>query len=281
MWSAATPGLAAEGLRGSQWEPALSRVPGCESAPPLAVEPLAGGTANVSYRVRSLQGWFVVRLHRPYAPELGVDRRREARLHAAAAAAGLAPAILAADPGGSFLVTEYADARRWDSEDMEDPERLMLLARTLGRLHALPAPQTPAFDLATLAAGHVAAIVRTEPAAAGVLGPLLVRAQGILAEQTAAARPHCIVHNDLNHANLLGEAPLYLIDWEYAAVADPLSDLACLVAYYPQLMSQLPLLLAESGLAATPGQLRQAAWVYSLISDLWHRRVQLAAAAGA
>ncbi|HTY49816.1 MAG TPA: phosphotransferase [Steroidobacteraceae bacterium] len=262
---------------GPGWEQALSCVPGCGSAAPLEVQPLAGGSANATYRVRSPQGQFVVRLHEPFAAQLGVDRRREALLHAAAARAGLAPAILAADAAGHFLVTEHVDARTWERADLEDPRRLVLLARALRRLHALPAPQAPPFDLAALAAAHVEAIVRADPAAAGELEPLLSRAQGVLAELAAGGRRHCIVHNDLNHANLLGDGPLYLIDWEYAAVTDPISDLACLAAYYPQVRAHLPLLLAESALAATPGELQQAAWVYSLVSDLWYRRLQLAA----
>ena len=35
---------------------------------------------------------------------------------------------------------------------------------------------------------------------------------------------------------MIGTRPPRLIDWEYAAVGDPLIDLACLLAYYPQVL---------------------------------------------
>jgi thiamine kinase-like enzyme len=39
-----------------------------------------------------------------------------------------------------------------------------------------------------------------------------------------------------------------LIDWEYAQVADPTYDVACLLVYYPRVESHLEVLLGAAGL---------------------------------
>ncbi len=260
------------------WREALAQVPGGSSGASVEVQPLAGGTTNATFRVRTGQGTFVVRLHEPYSVELGVDRRREAVLHAAAARAGLASRILAADPQGRYLITEFLGAEPWRAADLEDETRLAALAQTLFALHGLPAPAVPVLDLRALLERHAAQIAAQDATAALDLPPHLARAREILTRQAAAARPACIVHGDLSVTNVIGSARPRLIDWEYARVGDPLADLACLAAYYPQVLRHGETLLRDcglSGLASLPA-LEELAWVYRLLSDLWGRRLELA-----
>ncbi|HEY1900379.1 MAG TPA: phosphotransferase [Steroidobacteraceae bacterium] len=260
------------------WEDALAHVPGAQSGADLRVRPLAGGTTNATFRVETREGTFVVRLHEPYTLDLGVDRRREAVLHAAAAAAGLASRILAADPQGRYLVTEFLTTSTWRAADLADESRLRQLAQTLGELHALPAPEMPPLDLARLLDHHIAQIAAQDGAVTQELLSQVTHARDILARQADAGRPACIIHGDLTHSNLMGTEPLRLIDWEYAAVGDPLADLACLLAYYPRVLPQGALLLQQCGLAGSAPleALEDLAWVYRLISDLWYRRLALA-----
>ena len=260
------------------WREALGQVPGADPAGEVDVQALAGGIHNSTFRVRTGQGAFVVRLHEPFTVELGVDRRREAVLHAAAARAGLASRVLAADPAGRYLVTEFLHGSAWRAVDMDNAARLEALAQTLAQLHALPAPEVPALDLHALLEAHVAKIAAQDAAAGRELVPELTRARDILARQADANRPACIVHGDLTHSNLIGPERPLLIDWEYAAVADPLADLACLVAYYPQVLSHGAALLRSCGLAgsASLAALAELAWVYQLLSNLWYRRLALA-----
>ncbi len=79
-------------------------------------------------------------------------------------------------------------------------------------------------------------------------------------------------------ANLIGADRPRLLDWEYAAVGDPLTDLACLVAYYPKVLAHGKALLRRSGLPAAVALpvLEDLAWVYQLLSQLWFRRLALA-----
>jgi thiamine kinase len=217
-------------------------------------------------------------LHEPYTADLGVDRRREAILHAAAAAAGLASRVLAADPQGCFLVTQFLPGTPWREADLEEESRLAALAQTLKVLHGLPAPQVPTLDAGALLDGHLAQIAATAAGEAQDLRPQVAWAHDILARQAAAGRRACIVHGDLTHTNMIGADPVRLIDWEYAAVADPLVDLACLAAYYPQVLAHGESLLAHCGLADSASllDLEELARVYRLLSNLWYRRLALA-----
>jgi aminoglycoside phosphotransferase (APT) family kinase protein len=260
------------------WQEALSQVPGAEPGADIAVQALAGGTTNATFRVQTRQGRFVVRVHEPYSLDLGVDRKREAVLHAAAATAGLASRVLAADPAGRYLVTEFLDGAPWRAADLADENRLWTLAQTLCELHALPAPECSRLELPGLLEHHLAVIGAQDGAVAQELRPQVARACEILARQADAGRPVRIVHGDLSHANIIGTGPPRLIDWEYAAVADPLMDLACLAAYYPPVLAHGTGLLRRCGL---PGSvklpvLEDLAWVYRLLSNLWYRRLELA-----
>jgi aminoglycoside phosphotransferase (APT) family kinase protein len=263
---------------GALWQEALGQVPGAEPGADIAVQALTGGTTNATFRVQTRAGQFVVRLHEPYTLDLGVDRQREAVLHAAAAAAGLASRILAADPAGRYLVTEFLEAAPWQAADLADEHRLWALAKTLCELHALPAPVVAPVELRTLLEGHLAQIGTQDAAAARELRPQVARAAEILARQADADRPACIVHGDLSHANLIGTGQPRLIDWEYAAVADPLRDLACLAAYYPPVLAHGAELLRRCGLpgSVTLPVLEDLVWVYRLLSNLWYRRLELA-----
>lgn len=260
------------------WQQALAQVPGARAAGDPSVTRLAGGTANATFRVVTGEGAFVVRLHEPYTADLGVDRHREAVLHAAAAAAGLASRVIAVDPAGRYLVSEFLSGAPWQLADLTDEVRLGELARTLGQLHGLSAPAVAALDLAALLDRHVDHIAVLDPEAGRALAPQVASARDTLARQADAGRAACIVHGDPAHTNMIGSGPLRFIDWEYAAVGDPLIDLACLLAYYPQVLPHARLLLHGCGLdgAVAVAGLEDLACVYRLAADLWYRRLELA-----
>jgi aminoglycoside phosphotransferase (APT) family kinase protein len=72
---------------------------------------------------------------------------------------------------------------------------------------------------------------------------------------------------------------VYFIDWEYAQVADPLHDLACILAYYPRALAHGALLLEAAGLdetGATPAMLAELTDVFVLVTYLWYRARRVA-----
>ena len=254
---------------------ALARVPGWNSiADPAAVTRLPGGSVNQVFRVDTRFGAFVLRLNGAAWRRPGVDRRRELALHGAAAAAGVAPPIVHADPErDGLLITEFEPGRLWSEADYTDAASLHRLGERLQVLHALAAPAVTPFDPWTSAQQYLAQIGsrgQAQPPAPAALAPLQRACQAI----QASNRNACIAHGDLAHANLLEGRRLWLLDWEYAQRSDALMDVACVLAYYPDARRYGAELAAASGAglqsAGDRRALSERVYVYRALSWLWH-----------
>jgi Ser/Thr protein kinase RdoA (MazF antagonist) len=237
---------------------------------------LPDGTVNDVYRVDTSAGSFVLRVDGAAWRRPGVDRGREALLHAAAAAAGLAPPIVCMRPECGVLVTEFLPGAMWSPQSFASANRLRQLGERLGSLHALAAPPVAPFDPLGLATTYMAAATgrarpawfATRVACEHVLGALAAAVQQV----AAAARRPAIVHGDLMHTNLLQGECLWLLDFEYAQVSDPLYDVGCVLAYYPAARAHAAALLAAAcpGERVTPGDIEAAAYVHRALAWLWH-----------
>ncbi len=254
---------------------ALALVPGLEyGAAALAVQRLTGGSVNHVWRVDTSRGRFVLRTDAAASLRPGVDRAREAILQTLAAAAAIAPPILARSPGGDVQVTPFIEARQWQQRDYRDAAQLRRLGELLARLHAIPAPaDMPAFAPAALAldyarAGLTAGSGPDRTAHATGLCAVVARAQAWL--QAAAGALH-VVHGDPTEGNVLDHRRLWLIDWEYAQAADPLYDLGAVLAYYPAARRNLRELLAAAGMpaAGADGRLAAAVRIHLALWWLW------------
>ena len=253
----------------------LRCVPGCEDGEaPFSQELIGGGRVNRSYLVRTKRGRYVVRLNDNSGVDPGLDRERELALHGAAAAAGIAPAIVHAAPDRSCLVTEFIDGRLWTPHYFSRMRDLRSLGQRLRALHAVTPPMLPHFDPLATARQYADTVIAAEPAEAGRLESLLEKGAESLENSGHGRRGATIVHGDLHHGNVLTADRVYFIDWEYAQVGDPLLDLACVLAYYPRSAPHGALLLEASGLAdtgATPAMLDELANVFTLVNYLWYR----------
>jgi thiamine kinase len=247
----------------------LARVPGYRRGD-TAVEmaPLSGGRVNCSYSVFTPAGRFVLRLSQGPDAWLTSDRSVERKLHGIAAAAGIAPRIVAG--ADRWQVTEYVAGRLWMEPDFANPERLLRLGDTLRRLHQLPAPECGRFDMLETLSGYAARVGIAEE---GHSADYLNRAAAAWRISAAAERPPAIVHHDLHGSNLIESVHgLVLIDWECAAVSDPLLDVACVLSYHESARPYAALLLEHAGLEkVTSRQLAAAVWLFDLHTYLWYR----------
>lgn len=232
------------------------------------VRRLPGGRGvNLCLHVDLPRGSCVLRLRHAGDATPGADFRRELACHAAAAAAGLAPRILAADAAEGWMLMPLLAEAPWQVEDLDDPLRVRALAARLGALHALAPPSLPPLDLRGLVEGQARAL-----AAAGVAPPAALS----LARQLAAELSReptvqpVICHGDPDVGNLLGAAPM-LVDFEYAQLAEPLWDLGLLLAYYPRLRGAAGPLLHAAGLdpEASGERLRGFAQLAAAVNALW------------
>lgn len=258
----------------------LIQVPGCEEGePPYSQELIGGGRVNRSFLVRTRRGRFVVRLNDNTNSDPGLDRERELALHAAAAEAGLAPPVVYATPDRTALITEYVDGRLWTPHYFSRMRDLRSLGQRLRVLHAVTPPSIAQYDPLATARGYADTIIRSDAGEAGRIHMLLANGIESLAKSGWGDRPPAIVHGDLHHGNVLTADRVYFIDWEYAQVADPLHDLACILAYYPRAASHGALLLEAAGLDATgvtPAMLNELTSVFTLVNYLWFRARRVA-----
>jgi len=188
--------------------------------------PVTGGITNTNFVVDDGHARFFVRIGDDI-PLHGVMRFNELSAARAAAAVGLSPEVIYAEPG--VLVTPFIDGRTWTSADVANPANLELVTVLIRRCH---------FDMLKHMRGPVlmfwvfhvvrdyAAILREGNSRhLDRLPELLNHAVKL----EAAVGPIDVVlgHNDMLAANFIEEKKrLWLIDWDYAGFNSPLFDLA-------------------------------------------------------
>ena len=262
----------------------LTRVPGlAHGEAPLAIALLPGGSTNRNAFVRTRLGAFVVRTNLAHGARHELDRRREALLQSAAAAAGFAPEVVWADPAGAVLISVYVPGRVWSPADIADARQLVRLGERLRELHALPAPDIVAFEAAATGRRYRGSIPARDSRDAAQLDAWVEEIAKLEVLLAAEHRPRTIIHGDLHCSNVLDGGELVLVDWEYAGLADPLYDLGCILAHEPAACSHALPLLAAAGLAgnATEESLARAMRLYELLSALWSRVIAAPPASGA
>jgi thiamine kinase-like enzyme len=217
---------------------------------------------------------YVLRL--PTASSMALlDLATEARAMSAAAAADLAPAVVAVDIEAGLLLTEY-QVMPWTNEMVRAPIAISLIVRALRALHALPI-ELPVIAIESIAARYLAGLDEDSSS------PMTEDDRQWGAELLRLARHHegihlptAFCHNDLVASNILTDgAAARLIDFEYAGRGTPLLDLANLAGMNDFTEAQRGLLLAEyyGAPAAAPlvRELDNAIRMVRLLGYFWAR----------
>ncbi len=204
--------------------PALESLLGPPEGEP---EALCGGITNRNYRVRFGGRDCVMRLAGPKTELLGIDRRCERMATEAAAALGIAPAVVAFLEDPPCLVTEFIPGRALARDDLSGPDVLAELAVDLMTIHdagSIPSAFSPfaVIDLYRARAQQHGAVV---PGAFGDLRAGARRIERALDPAHPENAP-VLCHNDLLSANFLHDGErVRIIDWEYAGMGNRYFDL--------------------------------------------------------
>ncbi|MDJ0928058.1 MAG: choline/ethanolamine kinase family protein [Gammaproteobacteria bacterium] len=190
---------------------ALARLPGLETAHVL--EMLADTPVSRSFRIRDGERDLALKIDKPLAARLRLDRVRESEVLELACKHGIGPAAVAADAPAGLLVTEFLSGRTPAAGDLQRPEFLERVAKLLGILHTLP-PVGRSIDPAAAARAYASAIGTTDAR------QLADRIVGLLDDNELAHATPCLCHNDIHPENLrvMTDGRLMLLDWEYAGV---------------------------------------------------------------
>jgi thiamine kinase-like enzyme len=203
----------------------LANIPGLASAGEPAIERI-GGLTNRNYKVTLGTERYVLRLAGAGTSEY-IDRAAEAHNARVAAAAGVNAEVLHLDVEDGAMLARYIDDSLTMSEAaFKDLARVERAAHAFRRMHRFPQPFTGRFDVFAQIDEYLALLRRNNariPDGYEALQKEADAARRVLSERPAALAP---CHNDPLAENFL-DAPgrMYLVDWEYAGMNDPMWDL--------------------------------------------------------
>lgn len=221
----------------------LERTPSIELAEILQIDAIGGGLSNRNFRIHTKVQQFIVRIAAENTM-LGHDRQREHEAISRAEAHGIAPKLVNFILPQGHMISHYkSEARTLSRADMNDAGMLDRIAALLKKVHAL-APISKSFDpYQDIRRWHSARQSRALPIPSR-LPNLLSRVGEVEVARADVAKVLC--HNDPYHPNFLDDGQLWLIDWEFAGMNDPMYDLAG-VAYPIDRASRMQLLQSYYG----------------------------------
>jgi thiamine kinase-like enzyme len=186
---------------------------------------LGGGITNHNFRARFGGREVVVRLPGNDTELLGSDRTGEHQANALAAAAGVAPEVVAHLEDPVVLVTAFVEGPTMESPELREPGALAEVGAALRRVHGCGTIKAR-FDAFRLVEDYAAAT----RARGGTVPEGYERAHAAAARMSSAPafrdEPAVLCHDDLLPANFIATpAGIRIVDWEYAGMGNRWFDL--------------------------------------------------------
>lgn len=244
---------------------------------PVFVRELSGGLTNKSYLLQSSSRLVVLRINHfnkstsnnscnnSFSNTFNIDRATELAVHQATAKAGLSPAIIYTAPNLSYWLRDFIDGTAL-SETNVTQNHLNQMAKLLKIVHSLPINDAlPRLNI-TAKAGHYLSQTTNLKAAEALRETY---SQTARPSSTQNDKAISLCHMDPLPANWIdsSDGRLWLIDWEYAAVANPALDIAALWLHIPEeLRPQWEDLHSE----ITTAELHSAIDDIQLLEASWH-----------
>lgn len=210
----------------SEIEAVFSRAPLLQDFAPVdfKITPLAGYT-NLNFRLQNQRYDWVLRIPKAETSRF-IDRAAEAYNQALACELGIAPGVDWRDSSGITLTSTLSSGRALRAVDFLDDNMLQAILRPIQRLHRSEFKFHGRVNLRKLLSRYFALLNQADQ---DRLMPRMQQAERVLSLLESRDSRHVASHNDLVLENLLlDKSRLWLIDWEYSAMASPYWDLATL-----------------------------------------------------
>ncbi|MFT5452247.1 MAG: thiamine kinase [Enterobacterales bacterium] len=238
---------------------------------------LSDGITNENYWISLNNEQYVLRLNSPDSDRLGLNRRLETLIMEKVSGLKLIPKILFQSDQPSFRLSQWITGTTWTKGIFKQQINLNRLAEALKQLHALPHFELPTMDLLARLKHYRLMIQQRHGKLPAIENRLLSKAiKGYSNLQTSMAP--CLCHNDLSSANILEsqinhQSQLCFLDWEYAAVNDPLFEIA-VICISNELSDADKNYLLQAYMGSNQTQdvsltLDYWCWFYKYISLLW------------
>lgn len=225
-----------------------------------------GGLTNRVYRV----GDHVLRLPGK-GTEAYIDRAAEAAMARAAADAGVAPEVVLADPASGVMVTRFLPGCTTMTPEgfRTRPGAPARAGAVLARLHRSGAVFPVRFDLWGMIDGYLALLAPRDVALPAGYHEVLAEAQAVRAALARAPVEPVACHCDPLCENFLDDgARMWVVDWEYSGMNDPMWDLGDLSVEAGMDEAQEEELLAAWFGAEAPPAARGRMVAYKAMCDL-------------
>lgn len=243
--------------------------------------PIDESLSNFAWHaVADMQRQGFVRLARAGTEALGADLHAEAEILHLVSTAGIAPQVLRCDPPRRLLVTRWIEPAS-ATPQADDPRMIVRVATTMARLHGLAVPR----ELRRIRFDEQARMLQAALPATPTLTELSDIAGQVFTQLAAAPGPAALCHHDIHAQNMVVDVTerLWLVDWEYAGLNDPVFDLASYASQCGLSHQSLQLLCeayAAAGGAVGEGRLGLALWTFDYVQWLWYQGLQTRANEG-
>ena len=185
-----------------------------------------GGLTNRNYRITAGPHSYVLRLAGA-GTSAYINREAEAHNARVAAAAGVNAEVLYFQSTDGTMLARYVDGARTMSESaFKDLTRVERAALTFRQMHRFPQPFAGRFDVFAQIDEYLALLRRHDARIPTGYDALHREADAARRALTAAPTPLAPCHNDPLAENFIDSPPrMFLVDWEYAGMNDPMWDL--------------------------------------------------------
>lgn len=228
-----------------------------------------GGLTNLVYRVDTLGKSYVLRMPGKGTEEY-INRANEAVAARAAAAAGVSPEVVLFEQDGVMLIDYVHDTRTMSAELFRSvpgaPTRAALAFR---QLHTSGVSFANRFDLFGMIDGYLLILASKRMAFPDGYHAVLKEAEGVRAALNAQPLPSVACHCDPLCENFLDTGKrMWIVDWEYSGMNDPLWDLGDLsVEGKFDIVQDEEMMLAYFGREPTAAE-RGRVVIYKALCDL-------------
>ena len=183
------------------------------------------GYTNRNYRLYNGEQDWVLRLPKPLTNRL-IDRAAEAHNQNLAHQLGLAPQVAWRNEEGITLTPTLANSRNLRAADLDRDDGLAIVVEPFQRLHRSALRFVGGLDLRCTLQQHYELL---QPRQRAGFSARMIQAERVLSLLEADKSAPVPSHRDPVPGNLLlDDQRLWLIDWEYSAMASPYWDLAIL-----------------------------------------------------
>ena len=243
-------------------------------------EPIAGSLSNFAWHVSVPGQDRFVRYARAGNEQLGADLHAEGEILRLVAEAGLAPRVVRCDPSARLLVTQWIAGAKDDPSPGGCDRTIRQVAPMLCQLHELePPPGVRVVDFA-VQVRRLEAALPTE-----AVRPALAACAEEVLSRLGPGRADALCHHDIHAQNLVTDPAgrLWLVDWEYAGLSEPIFDLASCASQLELSAAGIGLLCDEyirAGGTVDPARLDLARWAFDYVQWLWYRGLLATAAPG-